>query len=518
MSFDREKIDAYIDTVVKSQAPDLKIPHEACLVEGEVEPCAIVIFGATGDLTNRKLAPALYNLYLTGVMPENFVILGAARSEMSHDQFREGIKSALAGSDLSGWEGFAKALYYQRIQFDSEDSYAELAAVLSKLDKDHNLQGNAIFYCAIPPSLYKTVAVMLGAAGLSVRGRNGSGWRRLVVEKPFGRNLQSAEDLNRTIERHFAEQQVYRIDHYLAKETVQNVLVLRFANSIFEPIWNRQYIERVYITAAESLGVENRAHYYEEAGVVRDMLQNHLMQLLALTTMAPPARFEADHVRDETCKVFRSLRPFDREDMDKNLILGQYGPGFINGERVPGYRDEPGVSPQSLTPTFGMMKVYIENWRWEGVPFYITSGKRLHEKRTEIVIHFKKVPHSLFRGVLGETITPNVMTLGVYPEETINLTFQTKNPGALFCLRSVRMDFNYADNYTGPAVDAYQIALLDCMQGDQTLFWRQDAVELCWDFIDPILEKCEDCADRRERLEIYEAGSRGPHEAPAWRG
>ncbi len=517
MNIDREKIDAYTNTVVKSQAPDLQIPREACLVDGEVDPCAIVIFGATGDLTSRKLAPSLYNLYITGGMPENFVVLGAARSEMTHDQFRERIRNALSGSDLSRWEGFARNLYYQRIQFDSKDSYFDLAATLSKLDMDHNLRGNTIFYFAIPPSLYEPTAVMLGTAGLSVEGQNGSGWRRLVVEKPFGRDLQSAEDLDRTIEQHFAEQQVYRIDHYLAKETVQNILVLRFANAIFEPIWNRQYIDRVHITAAESLGVENRANYYEEAGVIRDMLQNHLMQLLALTAMEPPARFEANHVRDETCKVFRSLRPFERENIDKSLVLGQYGPGFIDGRKVSGYRAEPGVSPQSLTPTFGMMKVFVENWRWEGVPFYITSGKRLHEKRTEIVIHFKKVPHSLFRGVLGETITPNVMTLGVYPDETINLTFQTKNPGALFCLRSVRMDFNYADNYSGPELDAYEIALLDCMQGDQTLFWRQDAVELCWAFIDPILEECEDCDDRREQLKFYEAGSWGPHEALEWR-
>jgi glucose-6-phosphate 1-dehydrogenase len=401
MELDREKLDAYIDTVVKSQAPDLQIPPEACLVDGTVDPCAIVIFGATGDLTSRKLAPSLYNLYLTGSLPENFVILGAARSEMSHDQFRERIKDALGDYDLSRWEGFGKALYYQRVLFDSNETFNELALALSVLDKDHGLNGNAIFYFAIPPSLYKSTAVMLGEAGLSNEGKNGTAWRRLVVEKPFGRDLESAVDLNHTIEKHFAEHQVYRIDHYLAKETVQNVLVLRFANSIFEPIWNRRYIESVHISATESLGVENRAHYYEESGVIRDMLQNHLMQLLALTTMEPPARFQANHVRDETCKVFRSLRPFNRDDMGKNLILGQYGAGYIDGKPVPAYRDEPNVNPESLTPTFGMMKVFVENWRWEGVPFYITSGKRLHQKLTQIVIHFKKVPHSMFRGVLG---------------------------------------------------------------------------------------------------------------------
>lgn len=517
MEFDRERIDEYIDTVIKSTAPDLNIPPEACLVEGEVDPCAIVIFGATGDLTTRKLAPALYHLYLSGGMPERFVIVGSARSEMPHDRFRERIKKAVAHLDEAGWDTFSASLYYHRVQFDSEASFADLADTLHKLDRDHGLQGNAIFYLAIPPSLHKSTAVFLGNAGLSEEQGHGKGWRRLVVEKPFGKDLESARDLNRTIEQHFAEHQVFRIDHYLAKETVQNVLVLRFANAIFEPLWNRQYVDHVHITAAEALGVENRAGYYEESGVLRDMFQNHMMQLLALTAMEPPSRFEADQVRDETCKIFRALRTFDEGDIGKNLVLGQYVRGMVDGENVRAYREEPGVSPDSVTPTFAMMRLLVENWRWEGVPFYVTSGKRLHKKITQIVIHFKSVPHSLFRGILGETITPNVLTLGVYPEETISLTFQTKNPGARFSLRSVLMDFNYTDNYSGPTVDAYEKALLDCIQGDQTLFWRQDAVELCWAFIDPLLQECEERDEKGRRLDFYRAGSWGPEAALSWR-
>jgi glucose-6-phosphate 1-dehydrogenase len=365
--------------------------------------------------------------------------------------------------------------------------------------------------------VYRTAAEFLGAAGLSQEGQNRAPWRRLVVEKPFGRDLKSTRDLNRSITQHFAEHQIFRIDHYLAKETVQNVLVFRFANSIFEPLWNQQFIDHVRITAAESLGVEGRAGYYEESGVLRDMFQNHMMQLLALTAMEPPSRFAADHVRDETCKLFRSLKPFDADDMRTNLALGQYSRGVIDGKPVPAYREEPGVKPDSVIPTFATMRLFVENWRWEGVPFYVTSGKRLHKKITEIVIQFKKVPHSLFRGIVGETILPNLLRLGIYPDEKINLTFQTKSPGASFRLRSVTMDFNYLDNYSGPTVDAYEKALLDCIQGDQTLSWRQDAVELCWAFFDPLLEECEGCEDKLERLVFYEAGSWGPPVDLDWR-
>jgi glucose-6-phosphate 1-dehydrogenase len=513
MALDPERLDTYVDVTVKGQAADLKVPPRACVADRPVEPCSLVIFGATGDLTTRKLAPSLYNLYLSQAFPESFVILGAGRSEMSHEQFQGMIKQALAGMDLTRWDVFASNLYYKRMDLDSIDSFHELSGTLEKLEGKRGTRANRIFYLAIPPSAYGSVAAMLGKAGLSGEYGYGNGWSRLVVEKPFGNDLRSAQELDRQLHEYFSERQIFRIDHYLAKETVQNVLIFRFANAIFEPLWNRMFIDRVYITAAESIGVEKRAAYYEEAGVLRDMFQNHMMQLLAVTAMEPPAFFEAERVRDEHVKVFRSLRPIARDDPSKNLVLGQYGAGVIDGKQVPGYREEPGVKPDSLTPTFGMMKLFIDNWRWQDVPFYMASGKRLAGKLTEIVIYFKNVPHLLFEKVLDENITANLLTLRIQPEEKINLTFETKYPGAKVCLRSVTMDFNYQQNYEGPILDAYEKALIDCMQGDQMLFWRQDSVELCWAFLDPVLQHCEDCDNVSRLLMTYEAGSWGPDAA-----
>jgi len=351
---------------------------------------------------------------------------------------------------------------------------------------------------------------MIGKVGLSREGKDGGGWSRIVVEKPFGRDLNTAIELNRALQEFFEERQIFRIDHYLAKETVQNILMFRFANAIFEPLWNRRYIDYVNITASETLGVEYRAGYYEQAGVIRDMFQNHMMQVLALTAMEPPTLFEADRVLEEKVKVYRSLRPFPVDALQDHLILGQYHPGTIDGRRVPAYREEPGVSDDSLTPTFAMMKVFVDNWRWQGVPFYLASGKRLAEKLTQITIQFKQVPHSMFRQTLGDTIKANRLVLGIYPEEKITLTFQTKNPGAVVCLRSVTMDFNYQQSYTGPLLDAYEKVLLDCMMGDQMLFLRQDGVELCWDFLTPIIEECETCGGMADMLHPYEAGGWGP--------
>ena len=351
---------------------------------------------------------------------------------------------------------------------------------------------------------------MLGDAGLSIEGENENGWSRIVVEKPFGNDLDSAIDLDRILHQCFKEHQIFRIDHYLAKETVQNILMFRFANAIFEPLWNRRYIDHISIIAAETLGVEHRAGFYEQAGVLRDMFQNHMMQLLSMTAMDPPSLFEADRVRDEKARVYRALRPFPVEDLKEYLILGQYISGKINGENVPAYREEPGVSPDSLTPTFAMMKLFLDNWRWQGVPFYLISGKRLAEKSTNISIQFKEVPHSMFRQILGEHITANRLTLFIYPDEKITLTFQAKSPGARVSVRSVTMDFLYNDHRTGLEFDAYEKVLLDCMLGDHMLFWRQDGVELCWSFLTPILNKCETCGDRGEMLLPYASGSWGP--------
>ncbi|MFH1241270.1 MAG: glucose-6-phosphate dehydrogenase [Pseudomonadota bacterium] len=507
-------------TVVKSQAPDLGIPPEMCLVEGHGEPCTVVIAGASGDLTQRKLVPALFNLYLNSGLPDPFLVVGCGRTELSDSGFRDKMKEGLRATSLheeSRWEDFAQCLLYRSIDYADLSSFLSLAGYLKELDKRHGTGGNRIFYLAIPPSLYKGVARMIGEAGLSAEMENGNGWSRIVVEKPFGRDLETAVDLDRSLHHHFQEHQIFRIDHYLAKETVQNILMFRFANSIFEPIWNRRYIDHVAITAAEALGVEHRAGYYEQTGVLRDMFQNHMMQLLSLIAMEPPSLFEADRVRDEKVKVYRALRPFPVQNLQEYLALGQYGPGTVDGRPAPGYRDEPGVSPDSMIPTYAMIKVFLDNWRWQGVPFFLCSGKRLASKLTEIAIQFKQVPHSMFRQVLGEHIAANKLTIGIYPDEKIKLTFQTKNPGARVCLRSVTMDFEYKQNYKGPLLDAYEKALVDCMLGDQMLFWRQDGVELCWSYLTPILETCETCGQREEMLLPYAAGTWGPELSAALR-
>jgi glucose-6-phosphate 1-dehydrogenase len=501
--------------------PDLEIPYESCLTEGAPPPCILVILGASGDLTARKIVPALFDLYLNDGLSDSFAVIGCARTKLSDQQFRDRMKAALQATgtvDVSRWNSFAQLLHYQSIDYKESSSFLGLAGFIRKMDEKHRAGGNRIFYLAIPPSLYKSTAQMLGKAGLSLEGEKKNGWSRIVVEKPFGRDLDTAIDLDRSLHEYFNEHQIFRIDHYLAKETVQNILMFRFANSIFEPIWNRRYIDYVSITAAETLGVEHRAGYYEQAGVLRDMFQNHMMQLLALTAMDPPSVFEADRVRDEKVKVYRAMRPFPTEDFNDYLVLGQYGAGSIDTKsdgktekkRVPAYRDEPGINPDSLTPTYAMMKIFLDNWRWQGVPFYLTSGKRLAKKKTEIVIQFKEIPHSMFRQTLEEHILANRLVLGIYPDEKITLTFQTKNPGARVCLRSVTMDFHYHQNYIGPILDAYEKVLLDCMLGDHMLFWRQDGVELCWSFLTPILTECETCATHEDTLFTYDSGTWGP--------
>jgi glucose-6-phosphate 1-dehydrogenase len=513
-----QKIDSYpqpeeFKAKASATAPDLGIDPTECIAPEPTDPCTIVIFGATGDLTARKLIPALFHLYLNNGLPRPFQIVGSARSNLDDSEFRNKMESALGEAgmlDPDKWSAFSEHLHYRPIDYADPATFDKLGESLRELDKRQHTRGNRIFYIALPPTLYQTVAELIGRAGLSTENTNGNGWSRMVVEKPFGVNLQTALELDRSLHRHFQEHQIFRIDHYLAKETVQNILMFRFANSLFEPIWNRRYIDHVSITATETLGVEHRAGYYERSGVLRDMFQNHMMQLLALTAMEPPSRFEADLVRDEKGKVFSALRPFQTDDLRNYLVLAQYGAGNADNRPVPAYRGEPGVDPASSTPTFAMMKVFLDNWRWQGVPFYVTSGKRLAQKITEIAIQFKSVPHSLFRHTLGSSIVANRLTLGIYPEEKITLKFQTKNPGARLCLRTVTMDFNYQENYTGPVLDAYEKVLIDCMIGDQMLFWRQDGVEKSWSFLTPILDRCEECRDQQDMLEFYPAGSTGP--------
>jgi glucose-6-phosphate 1-dehydrogenase len=499
--------------LITGQAPDLGLPAEACLIGERLDSCAIVIFGATGDLTTLKLMPALYSLFLRGGLPFPCCIVGCGRTPLSRQEFQERMTAAVqkAGLDMSRWQEFAPILNYVSLDYAAPADYESLGRFLKEMEEKHQTGGNRLFYLAVPPSVYAVISEALGRSGLS--SGEGRDWVRLVVEKPFGHDLASARELNRVLQDNFQERQIFRIDHYMAKETVQNIIMFRFANAIFEPVWNRSFIDSVGILASETVGVGGRAGFYEETGVLRDMFQNHMMHLLSVTALEPPSRFEAEWVRDEQLKVFRSLKPLSPSDFGEYLILGQYARGVIGDQEVAGYREEPQVSPESLTPTFGAMRVFVDNWRWQGVPFYLVSGKRLKTKLTQIVIQFKQVPHALFRTFqLGE-IAANRLILGIYPEEKITLTFETKNPGAVVCLRQVTMEFPYYSEYGGPVLEAYEKSLLDVIQGDQMLFWREDAVEVCWSFFSPIIEGCEDCPDLASRLQLYPAGTWGPEKA-----
>ena len=481
----------------------------------ELDPFILIIFGASGDLTAKKLMPALYHLFLQEGLPKNFIILGCSRTPLSRESFLYQMHEAVrdhGSADLSCWTDFASRLYYFGLQYHDLNAFLDLSQFLQDLDQRHRMQGNRIYYLAVPAPLVPAIAENLGGSGLSREFEDGKGWARLLVEKPFGHDLESARELNRLLLRSFREEQIFRLDHYLAKETVQNILMFRFANAIFEPVWNRQFIAGITITAAETIGIEKRAGYYEQAGVLRDMFQNHLMQLLALSALEPPALFQGHQVQDEKTKVFRSLRPFPVDEWPGSLVLGQYGPGIVEGQPARGYREEPGVDPNSLTPTFAAMQIFLDNWRWQGVPFTLVSGKRLAEKRTEIVVQFKSIPHSMFREIMKKPIPPNLLTLGIQPEEIVTLKFQAKKPGPAADLQSVTMVFDYRQGLGAP-LDAYEKVLLACLQGDHLLFWRQDGLELCWAFLTPILNACETCAIRSDELYPYPAGGWGPEEA-----
>jgi glucose-6-phosphate 1-dehydrogenase len=483
------------------------------------EPCVMVIFGGSGDLTRRKLVPALYNLSRERHIPGGFTILGLSRSPLSDLEYRqrllEWVDKAEEGlkSDADTWDPFAQGIHYIAADFRDPSTYKNIREALEEFDRRRGTSGNRIYYLATSPSDYVEIIRNLGAAGMVKEDEDGNGWVRIIVEKPFGRDLESARALNREVSAVFKEDQVYRIDHYLGKETVQNLLVFRFANGIFEPLWNRQYVDHVQITASENIGVGTRGAYYEEAGALRDMIQNHIMQLLTLVAMEPPPDFGPNSVRDEKAKVLRSIRPFTTEEADKYSVRGQYGPGFVAGKPTPAYRDEKGVAADSNTETFAAIRFTIDNWRWAGVPFYVRTGKNLPKRATEIAMVFRRTPHFIFRQTAGDTVESNVLALRIQPNEGITLKFVAKLPGQTLDMRSVNMDFRYGSTFGLHLASAYERLLLDCMLGDPTLFDRADSVEAAWTLVQPFLETW--AAKGSRSIPTYASGSWGPAEADA---
>ena len=479
------------------------------------DPCIMVIFGAAGDLTRRKLIPALYNLAKHDLLSREFAIVGVARNEMATDDFRkkmsDDIKQFATTQTVEAdiWEWFERRLYYLTGEFTDKTLFTKLNELLQKLDKDHATHGNYFYYMATAADFFGTIVENLAEVGLM--NDEGGHWRRVIVEKPFGRDLESAVALNAQLLKVVKENQIYRIDHYLGKETVQNILALRFANGIFEPIWNRRYIDHVQISVGETVGVEGRGGYYENSGALRDMMPNHIMQLISLTAMEPPISFEADAVRDEQAKVLHAIQPPTGEEVLTKTIRGQYGDGESGGQRVPGYRNEPSVAPDSRTETFVAMKLAIDNWRWAGVPFYLRTGKRMAARNTHVVIQFRRAPLILFRDTPVDSMMPNQLVLHIQPEEGISLRFAAKVPGPVMRLGSVDMDFEYADYFGVQPSTGYERLLHDCMVGDATLFQRADMVEAGWNIVNPLLDVWKALPPRN--FPNYAAGTWGPKEA-----
>jgi glucose-6-phosphate 1-dehydrogenase len=474
-------------------------------------PCAMVLFGAAGDLTKRKLVPALFNLAKAKLLPQDFAMIGVSVDDLSPEQFRNQVTGFLPAQDRTSdtLQWFTQRLHYERGDFADPKTYSTLVNRLANLDSERHTGGNYLFYLATAPKFFAPVIQQLGTAGLSSE-ENGH-WRRVVIEKPFGHDLESAKGLNRQIKVVLNEKQIYRIDHYLGKETVQNIMVFRFDNAIFEPIWNRRYIDHVQITNAETVGVEQRGGYFDTAGTLRDMVPNHIMQLLSLTAMEPPVSFQADAVRHEQAKVLHSIQPFDSEEVLHRSVRGQYGEGTLGNDRVTGYRAEPGVAPESRTETFVALKLNIDNWRWAGVPFYLRTGKRLAKRHTEITVQFKRTPFELFRNSPFHRLHKNTLVIQVQPTEGISLSFGAKIPGPVLRVGSVDMSFEYSKYFGADAYTGYEVLLYDCMIGDQTLFQRADMVEAGWAVVDPVLDVWKALPPRR--FPNYSAGTWGPKEA-----
>jgi len=481
------------------------------------DPFVLVIFGASGDLARRKLIPAVYSLFSERLLPERFAILGLARSEKTNDEFRahlrEGVQqhSRAAAPDERSWSRFASKVFYLCGEGAYREDFGPLREKLDEISAEWGAPVNCLYYMALPPDLFAPFAERLHRAGLLRGGGDGRPWSRVVIEKPYGRDLQSARALNARPARLIDEKALYRIDHYLGKETVQNILVFRFANGIFEPIWNHKYVDHVQITVSETLGVGTRGKYYDGAGALRDIVQNHMMHLLSLVAMEAPGTLDADSIRDEKVKVLQSLRALTPKCVSDEVVRAQYGPGEVDGEPVPGYLDEPGVAPESMTETYAALKLFVDNWRWAGVPFYLRTGKRLAARVTEILIHFHEVPRVLFNAPPFGPMPHNILALRIQPNEGISMRFQVKVPGIQMRIRPLKMDFSYARSFGSEPPEAYERLLLDAVLGDQTLFTRSDEVEAAWKFIAPILDVCS----KREtaRLPTYRAGSWGPKEA-----
>jgi glucose-6-phosphate 1-dehydrogenase len=478
-----------------------------------VKPTIMVIFGGAGDLTWRKLVPAVYSLYLEGWIPEEFRVLGLDRQETSDQEFRQHLKDGVerfvkrSGPDVERWKEFADKLHFIQAEFSDAKAYRSLKKRIDDEMKSWDEQADCVFYLAVPPSVVPAVAKHLGQAGLT-RDHDHT---RVVVEKPFGRDRASARDLNQLLHEHLKEGQIYRIDHYLGKETVQNILAFRFGNALFEPIWDRRYIDHVQITVAERLGVGHRGSYYDNTGALRDMIQNHLMQILCLIAMEPPVSFRADEIRNRKVDVLRAVRPIPEHEVDRHAVRGQYGAGWIESEHVAAYRDEPDVRPDSNTPTFAALKLFVDNWRWQDVPFYLRTGKRLARRVSEIVIQFRPVPHQAFPADVASGWQPNSLWIQIQPNEGIRLRFQAKRIGLKMRLSPVDMRFSYDEAFEGRVPEAYETLLLDVMQGDATQFMRNDQIEVAWKIVMPVIHAWE--ADDAIEFPNYQAGTWGPQAA-----